>query len=40
MTNKDIFVMGRAEYISEHDGISLTAASEIAENEWKEMYGE
>lgn len=38
MTPKDQYVMGRAEYLSEKKGISLTEGCEIAEKEWKEKY--
>ena len=38
MTIKDQYIMGRAEYLSETQGISLTEGCEIAEKEWKEKY--
>lgn len=38
MTKKDQYVMGRAEFLSERDGISLTEGCEIAEKEWREKY--
>lgn len=34
MTPKDIYIMGRAEYLADHEGYSLTEACKIAEKEW------
>lgn len=34
MTKKDIYCMGRAEYLSEYEGYSLTEGWKIAEKEW------
>lgn len=38
MSDKDIFCMGRAEFLAESKGLTLTEASEIAESEWNEMH--
>ena len=35
MTPKDQYVMGRAEFLNETEGISLTEACKIAEQEWE-----
>ena len=40
MTDKNIYIMGRAEYLSERTGISLSTACKIAETEWEERYGD
>lgn len=41
MTPKDIYIMGRAEYLTDHEGYSLTEACKIAEKEWdKSKEGE
>lgn len=34
MTQKDIYIMGRAEYLLEYQEISLANGCKIAENEW------
>ena len=36
MTQKEQYVMGRAEYLNEYEGVSLTEGCEIAEKEWEE----
>lgn len=36
MTNRDIYIMGRAEALSEYDGIGLIEATEIAAKEFDE----
>lgn len=36
MTEKEIYIMGRAEYLSEKHGMSLTSACKIASEEWDE----
>lgn len=38
MTQKDIYIMGRAEYLSEYEGYSLTEGCKIAEKEWNERH--
>ena len=38
MSQKEIFCMGRAEYLSEYKGYSLTEGWKIAEKEWEEMH--
>lgn len=38
MTPKDIYIMGRAEYLSEYEGYSLTEGCKIAEKEWNDVY--
>ena len=38
MTAKEIYVMGRAEYLSEKRGMSLTSACKIASEEWDENH--
>ena len=38
MTKKDIYIMGRAEYLADHEGYSLTEGCKIAEKEWNERY--
>ena len=38
MTPKDIYIMGRAEYLAEHEEYSLTEACKIAEKEWNDGY--
>lgn len=41
MTPKDIYIMGRAEYLTDHEGYSLAEACKIAEKEWdKSKEGE
>lgn len=35
MTQKEIYCMGRAEYLAETKGISLTEGYAIAEKEWE-----
>ena len=37
MTKKEIFCMGRAEYLAEIKGCSLTEGYARAEKEWEEM---
>lgn len=37
MTPKQRYCMGRAEYLAEYEGYSLTEGYEIAEKEWEEM---
>lgn len=39
MTKKQIYCMGRAEYLAEYEGYSLNEGYEIAENEWNESEG-
>lgn len=34
MSKKDIYIMGRAEYLADYEGYSLTEGSEITEKEW------
>lgn len=34
MTPKQIYCMGRAEYLADHEGYSLTEGYAIAEKEW------
>ena len=36
MTKKEIYCMGRAEYLAEYEGYSLAEGYEIAEKEWEE----
>lgn len=36
MTPKQIYCMGRAEYLAEYKGCSLTEGYKIAEKEWDE----
>lgn len=36
MTPKQIYCMGRAEYLATYEGYSLTEGYEIAEKEWNE----
>lgn len=36
MTKKQIYCMGRSEYLAEYKGYSLTEAYRIAEKEWNE----
>ncbi len=36
MTPKEKYCMGRAEYLAEFEGYSLTEAYRIAEKEWEE----
>lgn len=36
MTPKEIYCMGRAEYLSEYEGYSLTEGYKKAEKEWEE----
>lgn len=38
MIPKDIYIMGRAEYLSEYKGYSLTEGCKIAEKEWEEAH--
>lgn len=38
MSYKDIYIMGRAEYLSEYQGISLAKGCKIAEKEWNERH--
>lgn len=38
MTKKDVYIMGRAEYLADHEGYSLTESYKIAEKEWNKMY--
>lgn len=38
MTKREIYCCGRAEYISEHEGCSLTEGYERAEKEWDENH--
>lgn len=38
MSERDQYVMGRAEYLSEYEGYSLTEGTKIASKEWEEMY--
>ena len=41
MTPKDIYIVGRGEYLTDHEGYSLTEACKIAEKEWdKSKEGE
>lgn len=35
MTQKEIYCMGRAEYLQEYEGMSLLAGYEKAEKEWE-----
>lgn len=35
MTQKQIYCMGRAEYLAEYEGYSLAAGYAIAEKEWE-----
>lgn len=35
MTQKEIYCMGRAEYLAEYEGYSLTEGYAIAEKEWE-----
>lgn len=37
MTDKEIYCMGRAEYLNEFEGYSLKEGYEIAEDEWKDV---
>ena len=37
MAPKEIYCMGRAEYLAEYEGYSLTEGYAIAEKEWEEM---
>ena len=37
MTQKEIYCMGRAEYLAEYEGCSLTEGYAKAEKEWEEM---
>lgn len=34
MTRKEIYCMGRAEYLAEYEGYSLSEGYKIAEEEW------
>ena len=34
MTKKEIYIMGRAEYLADCEGYSLAEACKIAEEEW------
>ena len=36
MTDKEIYCMGRAEYLAEHKGYSLIEAYRKAEKEWED----
>lgn len=36
MTSKEIYCMGRAEYLAEYKGYSLSDGYKIAEREWEE----
>lgn len=36
MTKKDIYIMGRAEYLYDHEGMSISEGYEIARKEWEE----
>lgn len=38
MSHKDIYIMGRAEYLSEYKGCLLTEGCNIAEKEWEETH--
>lgn len=38
MSHKDIYIMGRAEYLSEYKGCLLTEGCKIAEKEWEETH--
>lgn len=38
MIPKDIYIMGRAEYLADHEGYSLTEACKIAEKEWNDGH--
>ena len=37
MTQKEIYCMGRAEYLAEYEGYLLTEGYVKAEKEWEEM---
>lgn len=39
MTPKEIYCMGRAEYLAEYEGYSLTAGYKKAEEEWNNVQG-
>jgi hypothetical protein len=39
MTPKEIYCMGRAEYLAEYKGYSLTEGYAIAEKEWETRIG-
>lgn len=39
MTDKEIYCMGRAEFLAESKGITLTEASKVAEQEWNAQQG-
>lgn len=38
MTKKDQYIMGRADYLYDHDGYSLSDGCKIAEKEWNSKY--
>lgn len=40
MTQQEIYEMGRADYLNEVEGKSLTEGSKQAKKEWDEMNGE
>lgn len=35
MTQKEIYCSGRAEYLAEYEGYSLTEGYQVAEKEWE-----
>ena len=37
MTQKEIYCMGRTEYLAEYEGYSLTEVYQVAESEWDDM---
>lgn len=38
MSKKDICIMGRAKYLADYEGYSLTEGCEIAEKEWNKKH--
>jgi hypothetical protein len=39
MTDKERYCMGRAEYLADHEGTTLSDGYEKAEKEWEEQNG-